>query len=601
MKISCTSLSKEESNAIGRYLEILSRHRRVIGACLYGSKVAGYGGPDSDIDIIVVVKDYSHTVKYSYSRTEEVKISALIVDYFALQKDAEAGLLGEFVVGRLLHTYEALTNHDLFKSIELIYKRRIILEELFDIIRTTNILCTEIKFPLEFVLFSKIKRRSLVYPAALYSYYKIYTGKCAGANLAFALGGFKDALEEIVANDRGLLILKRSATNTEDFVLQIGKKCLVLNKQRERNFIRLKLAKKLQIFSSYVIHAYAGRRVFHYTIREAESKIKRYRSKPICMPEFMASPREYYWKLDEGLVISGRNRKWLDLVAKSSGLVRYTISKKIRLGDINSRTVCYTLQDTSVLSHSISIVAKKFATLKGAKWAALNFWSFSVGSHFKHSFKVDPLFRLGNEYKALRYLRNEIGLNTPAVLAINFERRILVTSFVEGQNMSQIIKDSLKKRSTAGIENIFWIRTAGKNVAMIHSTQSALGNIKPNSIIINNVGGINSRIFFTDLEQFSFNNTEYSSDPIWDIIQFLCWSLKRTNNIPIAKEIVREFLSGYFSCSQLSTRNMETMTMKEYLRQQLFRKSLDYLEQFRPLISTYIAQSIHEEINKLAE
>jgi len=601
MKISCTSLSKEESNAIGRYLEILSRHRRVIGACLYGSKVAGYGGPDSDIDIIVVVKDYPHTVKYSYSRTEEVKISALIVDYFALQKDAEAGLLGEFVVGRLLHTYEALINHDLFKSIELIYKRRIILEELFDIIRTTNILCTEIKFPLEFVLFSKIKRRSSVYPAALYSYYKIYSGKCAGANLAFALGGFKDALEEIMANDRGLLILKRSATNTEDFVLQIGKKRLVLNKQRERNFTRLKLAKKLQIFSSYVIHAYAGRRVFHYTIREAESKIKRYRSKPICMPEFMASPREYYWKLDEGLVISGRNRKWLDLVAKSSGLVRYAISKKIRLGDINSRTVCYTLQDTSVLGHSISIVAKKFATLKGAKWAALNFWSFSVGSHFKHSFKVDPLFRLGNEYKALRYLRNEIGLNTPAVLAINFERRILVTSFVEGQSMSQIIKDSLKKRSTAGIENIFWIRTAGKNVAMIHSTQSALGNIKPNSIIINNVGGINSRIFFTDLEQFSFNNTGYSSDPIWDIIQFLCWSLKRTNNIPIAKEIVREFLSGYFSCSQLSTRNMETMTMKEYLRQQLFRKSPDYLEQFYPLISTYIAQSIHEEINRLAE
>lgn len=601
MKISCTSLSKEESNAIGRYLEILSRHRRVIGACLYGSKVAGYGGPDSDIDIIVVVKDYPHTVKYSYSRTEEVKISALIVDYFALQKDAEAGLLGEFVVGRLLHTYESLINHDLFKSIELIYKRRIILEELFDIIRTTNILCTEIKFPLEFVLFSKIKRRSSVYPAALYSYYKIYSGKCAGANLAFALGGFKDALEEIMANDRGLLILKRSATNTEDFVLQIGKKRLVLNKQRERNFIRLKLAKKLQIFSSYVIHAYAGRRVFHYTIREAESKIKRYRSKPICMPEFMASPREYYWKLDEGLVISGRNRKWLDLVAKSSGLVRYAISKKIRLGDINSRTVCYTLQDTSVLGHSISIVAKKFATLKGAKWAALNFWSFSVGSHFKHSFKVDPLFRLGNEYKALRYLRNEIGLNTPAVLAINFERRILVTSFVEGQSMSQIIKDSLKKRSTAGIENIFWIRTAGKNVAIIHSTQSALGNIKPNNIIINNVGGINSRIFFTDLEQFSFNNTGYSSDPIWDIIQFLCWSLKRTNNIPIAKEIVREFLSGYFSCSQLSTRNMETMTMKEYLRQQLFRKSPDYLEQFYPLISTYIAQSIHEEINRLAE
>src|SRR5919109_1395827 len=337
MKISCTSLSKEESNAIGRYLEILSRRRRVIGACLYGSKVAGYSSPDSDIDIIVVAKDYPHTIKYSYARTEEVKISALIVDCFALQKDAETGLLGEFVVGRLLHIYESLINHDLFKSVELIYKRRIMLEELSDIVRTTKILCTEIKFPLEFLLFSKIKRRISVYPAALYSYYKIYTGKCAAANLAFALEGFKEALKEIVANDRGFLTLKGSATSTDDLVLQIDKKCLILNKERRKSFIRLKFAKKLQIFRPYVVHAYAGRRVFHYTIREAESKIKRYRSKPICIPEFMASPREYYWKLDEGLVIAGRNRKWLDLVAKSLGLVRYAISKKIRLGNINSR------------------------------------------------------------------------------------------------------------------------------------------------------------------------------------------------------------------------------------------------------------------------
>ena len=601
MKISCTSLSKEESNAINKYLEILSKQRKVIGACLYGSKVAGYGGPNSDIDIIVVLRDYPHTVKYSYLRAEEVKISALIVDFFALQKDAEAGLLGEFVVGRLLHTYDVLINRALFKSIDLIYKRRIILEEIFDIIRTTDILCTEIKFPLEFILFSKIKRRSSIYPAALYSYYKMYTGKYAGANLAFALQGFKEALGELMGRDRDLLVLKRSGTNTDDFVLQIGKKCWVPNKHRERNFIKLKLVKELQTLGSYIVHAYAGRRVFQYTIREAQSKIRRHRSQPICMPEFMVSPREYYWKLDEGLVFTGRNKKWLDLIAKSSGLVRYAISKKIRLGDIHSRTMCYTLQDTSAPGHSISVVTKKFGTLKGAKWAALNFWSLSTGPHLKHFFKVDPLFRLGNEYKALRYLRNEIGLNTPSVVAINFECKILVTNFVEGQSMSQIIKDSLKKKSTAGTENIFWIRAAGKNIAVIHSTKSALGNIKPNNVIINNVGGVNSRLFFTDLEQFNFNNTEDSGDPVWDIIQFLCWSLKRTKNIPIAKEIVREFFLGYFSCNQLSTKKVETMPMKEYVRQQLFTKSLDYLEQFYPLISAHIAQSIHEEINRLAE
>ena len=61
---------------------------------------------------------------------------------------------------------------------------------------------------------------------------------------------------------------------------------------------------------------------------------------------------------------------------------------------MNSRTISYTLEDANS-SRSISIVAKKFAKLKGVKWAVLNAWSASTASTYKHSFKVDPLFRLG--------------------------------------------------------------------------------------------------------------------------------------------------------------------------------------------------------------
>jgi hypothetical protein len=136
---------------------------------------------------------------------------------------------------------------------------------------------------------------------------------------------------------------------------------------------------------------------------------------------------------------------------------------------------------------------------------------------------------------------------------------------------------------------------------MIHSTQSALGNIKPNNVIISKSNGSNCGIFFTDLEQFVFSDDQHGSDPIWDIIQILCWSLKRTKNIPIAKEIVREFFTGYFSCGHLSTANIRSTTMKEYIRQQLSSKSTDYIKQFYPLISTAIAQSISEVINEFVD
>ena len=86
-----------------------------------------------------------------------------------------------------------MINHDLFNSIEVFYKKRVILEELFDIVKTTNFLCSEISFPLEFILFSKIKRRSSVYPAAMYSYYKIYTGASASHNFTFCTAGVQES------------------------------------------------------------------------------------------------------------------------------------------------------------------------------------------------------------------------------------------------------------------------------------------------------------------------------------------------------------------------------------------------------------------------
>lgn len=593
MKSNCTSLSKEESTAIDRFLERLAKRRKIIGVCLYGSKVAGYGSPDSDIDIIVVVKDYPFTVKYSYFQSERLRISALIVDYVALQKDAQVGLLGEFVVGRLLHVYESINNHELFKSIEISYKKRIILEELLDIIRTTDTLCTEISFPLEFVLFSKIKHRSLVYPSALYSYYKIYTGTLAKNNLAFALEGLRRALVEIMTGDKELLILKASSTN-DVHLLQISKKLLTLNRKAGRNRLRAKLARKLKVLNSYFVHAYAGRKVFYYTKQEAESKIRRHRTQQITLPEFMANPREYYWKLDEGLIITGSNKKWLDDVAKSSGFQSYTITRKIPLGRANSRTICYTLQDTYNSRRSMSVVAKKFAKLKGIEWGALAL----SGHHLsKYPLRADPLFRLGTEYKALRYLRNEVGLNTPAIFAIDLERRILITEFVNGPSLFHIIQDSLKKTSI-GAENIYWFKLIGKNFAMVHGTNVTLGNLKPNSIIINNTSTLNDSVFFTSLDQFNLNEDHTNICLVWDIIQFLCWSFKRTTNTFVVKEFVREFLSGYFSYNQSPISNKESKT-KAHLFQELYQKSMDYLEQFYPLISSSVARSIHEEISRL--
>jgi tRNA A-37 threonylcarbamoyl transferase component Bud32/predicted nucleotidyltransferase len=551
-----SNISSEYLKIIYNCLDRIAKNNKIVGVCLYGSKVAGYSRPNSDFDIIVVLENYSFIVKYVYLKESKIEVSALLVDRQSLEKDAKTAFLGEFVVGRLLHIYDAILNPDLFKRIETIYKKRVIIEEIFDIVRSNNILSTEISFPLDFIMFSKIKRRSILYPNALYSYYKIYTCENASRNIDFALDGYRRALNEILNEDKELL-----EKNPSDNSLHISEKRILFNKNGKID--SLKLGKKLQDFSSYLIHVYAGRVTFRYAVKEAQSKIKRQEKHQLDLPVFMSSPKESYWKLPEGVLIFN-SRRWLDIIANNVSFQRYSISHKHRLGNVDSRTICLTLKNLDDNSHKM-IVVKKYAKTKGMKWAALNVWTSQV-----RRFKVDPLFRLGNEYKALRYIRN-LGLNTPAIESVILGKRLLVTEFIKGNSLADVIQYSLNEDNE--YNNIDLIKAAGEQIATIHNAKSTFGNIKPKNLIIRG-----NSLYFTGVDQFGFR----SGDPIWDIVQFICRGLKTTNST-VASKVVRGFLLGYSN----------EMT-GEYIKK--LSRSKRYIESFYPVLSPAVARSIKKEI-----
>jgi tRNA A-37 threonylcarbamoyl transferase component Bud32/predicted nucleotidyltransferase len=552
-----SNISSEHLKIIDNCVNKIAKNNKIVGVCLYGSKVAGYSRPNSDFDIIVVLENYSFIVKYVYLKESKIEVSALLVDRQSLEKDATTAFLGEFVVGRLLHIYQPILNPDLFKRIETIYKKRVIIEEIFDIVRLNNILSTEISFPLDFIMFSKIKKRSILYPNALYSYYKIYNCENASRNIDFALDGYRRALNEILNEDKELL-----EKNPSDNSLRISEKRILINKNGKID--SLKLGKKLQDFSSYLIHVYAGRVTFRYAVKEAQSKIKRQKKHELNLPLFMSSPRDSYCKLPEGILIFN-SRRWLDIIANNVSFQRYSISNKRRLGNVDSRTICFTLKNLDDNSHKM-IVVKQYAKTKGVKWAALSVWTSQV-----RRFKVDPLFRLGNEYKALRYIRN-LGLNTPTIESIILGKRLLVTEFIKGNSLADVIQYSLNENNE--YNNIDLIKAAGEQIATIHNDKSTLGNIKPKNLIIRG-----SSLYFTGVDQFGF----HSGDPIWDIVQFICRGLKQTTNSTVASKVVRGFLLGY--SNELTA---------EYIKK--LSRSKRYIESFYPLISPAVARSIKKEI-----
>ena len=545
-----SSISPHELKVIKKCISKVAKGREVVATCIYGSRVAGYNRPDSDIDLLVVLQNYPYVVKYIYFSESSTKVSALAVDRKALLRDAKSAFLGEFVVGRLLHIYQPIVNTEFFAMIERTYKRRVILEEVHDIVESTGVLSTEIIFPLEFVAFSKIKHRMSMYPNAAYSYYKTYT--TSKYNMEFALEAYRRVLADIIAEDKELFAAR------QDGLLQISEKHIFLEKRRTR----LKLTKRLQEFSSYFVHTYAGRKIMHFAVNEAESKIRRRAGQTMKLPDFMLCPRKAYWRLPEGrLIIDGRN--WLDDLARQLG--RYSISKKRRLGSMDSRTTMYVLKHGST---EYKITVKELARSKALKWAMLGLWTASV-----KRFRMDPLFRLGCEYKAIRYIRT-LGLHTPVIEAVVLDRKLLVTRFLEGLTLADVIRNCI--RGKGGDANL--ISEAGAQIAKIHGAGATLGNIKPKNIIISG-----KDLYFTDVDQFMFED----GDPAWDIAQFISWGVKNTRNNTLAAAIAKEFLEGYISVGDTS--NITRIA-----------KSNWYIESFYPVLAPSIAQTIKKEIKAIA-
>src|ERR671917_1965949 len=368
-----SSISLQELKVIRKCISKVAKHRTMIAACIYGSKVAGYDRPDSDIDLLIVLENYPYVVKYTYFRESSTKVSALAVDRKALLKDSQAAFLGEFVVGRLLHIYEPIANAEFLAMIEQTYKRRVILEEVRDILESTGVLGTEIIFPLEFIAFSKIKRRMSLYASAAYSYYKTYT--TSKRNIEFSLEGYHRAIADIIGQDSEIFVAR------QDGLLQISDKRMFV----EKRYNRQKFTKRLREFNSYLVHTYAGRKIMHFAVNEAESKIRRRVRLMMKLPDFMLCPRKAYWRLPEGiLIIDARN--WLQDLSQHLG--SYSVTKKRRLGNKTSRTTMYVLKDSS---DEYKIAVKEVAKSKALKWTMVGLWNEPV-----KRFRMDPLLRIGS-------------------------------------------------------------------------------------------------------------------------------------------------------------------------------------------------------------
>jgi Kae1-associated kinase Bud32 len=519
----------------------LAEDHEIEACCAYGSKVAGYARPDSDYDLLLVLENYNHIIKYMYV-SSNLELSVLIVDSKSLIKDAEKAALGEFVVGRLLHAYEPLENADYFEKVETRYKKRVILEEIKEL-AATNALYDEILIPPEYFLYSKVQKRAKVYPHALYSYIKTYSGPNSQANLQASKKGFVQALKQLQEEGYVEFVNEHVRIVPEKVRAKKGEKA------------SLNVSNMMRGTLSYLVHTYAGRRTLNFVKQEAMSKIKRHKKIKSEIPPELKNPKSLL-RLKEGMIVDGKD--WLRALATSMDFKDYT-AKERKIGDIHAATTLYTITENG---RTEKIVVKHFASVKAVKWAAMNLWVAGI-----KKFKVDPSIRLNREYGAMLHMKT-LGINTPEILAVAPDKRLLITRYIEGETLSDIISSVLDNKTS----DMTVIIEFGKLLHKLHANGCTLVDTKPSNMLVSN-----ERIYFTDLEQFAF-----SDDKAWDVICFIYYSMKFTSNVEGARKVVRAFLDGYVQDGDV----------------QVIKKSLSkkYLPAFYPALVVGVVAAVRDEI-----
>jgi tRNA A-37 threonylcarbamoyl transferase component Bud32/predicted nucleotidyltransferase len=498
-------LTQAERTTLEQIAATLVDAPKIAALCAYGSKVAGYAREDSDYDLIVVSKRFPEGVRYRYVDSP-APVSALIVDEDMLVQDSRSSYLGEFVVGRLLNVYESISNPDLFRTVELEYKKRVIIEALLELASDYGEFGRHLIVPYDYFLFDKLHRRAAIYPPALYSYVHTYTGPQGEENRSISIAGFESAAKEL--QPRGFLKAEPEGVK------------ILSEKLKGDAFTRFQsmFSVTARGVTQYAVHGYAGRVGPSVFSREALSKLRRMREAP---PPFhpLEQPRSVI-RLEEGSLIPDASLLVREL-AKILGFETYS-TKERDIGEPYSTTRVITFEGSS---REKSVVIKNYTDVRSLKWALLGIWASAA-----NRFSTTPAARMEREFGMTLKLQG-IGVLIPSVLAVAPAERILVKEFVPGPTLASIISKFLKGSQDA----IEQVSGYGGLMARIHSSGIALGDAKPSNVIVTDEG-----LYLTDLEQ-----AVSGGDQAWDIAEFLYYTAKLSVRDDAMRRVAAAFLESY--------------------------------------------------------
>jgi tRNA A-37 threonylcarbamoyl transferase component Bud32 len=486
-----------------------------------GNYALGLSNAKTPVEVLLVIHDFQPRLMNYVKVSGEKRVFVFAVDEWIFERDVDRGFLGEALAGGLIFPYIPLVNEDYLHIQEVKLKKRLTLELLENLVLDFPELSYEIHIKPEYFMYETMLSRTRLFPPMIYNLLNFMRENVKKENIKNALHGYLEALKELE---------EEKLVNFSKGYVKISRDFMDKTRSRKARFINLfKPAQKalftslLGIFPKILSLLSENKEIFlkFQLVTEENSKI---------IHQIEDPQRYLYVPTASGLVpLTSR----VDIEAFARKVLSAGKDAEISIEKIGG-----VLNDAYLIKAFINgeerrIVVKRFKDWSSFKWFPLTLWT--VGTR---TFAVLGRSRLEREC-AINQLLNSKGIAVPKLLYVNHAERLIFMEYVEGESTEKVIRRIMDLK-TGGMENdLSIIRRVGEKFAQVHALGIALGDTKPENIVI----GKNGEVCLLDFEQASRNG-----DKVWDVAEFLYYAGHYVSpfvGVRSAELISKAFIEGY--------------------------------------------------------
>jgi len=435
-----------------------------------------------------------------------------MVDRSLLESDVENGALGDFLTDKILYPYQPISNEPYLSDIELAAKRRVVHEEVKDLVVQYGELARGLVAKPEFFGLSRLRRRARGFFPSLNDYIRLLNPEVRDRNLLSLRESFRRAISKLPAD-----------------ILEADGEYFTISDSAVDRWIKARTSKQVvnilkQSQRSVYSYLTKGRTMFlnlELMSRELLAPVGASDLADVSTNQPEDPKNHLFIHTERGLVSLNEESSLEEIISKLRPARPITVSP---LAGMLNEVFLVTLG-------SEKYVAKKFTDWHGFKWFTLNLVAF--GSKL---FAVSGKTRMSNEYGINRFLAKK-GILVPKVVHVNLPQRILIEDYVSGVPLNKLVSKAVNNQSLSGSEQTF-AETLGQTLAAIHRAGVSVGDSKPENFVAHE-----DSVYSVDLEQAG-----RPGDHAWDVAELLyysghyCSSPTPTKGL---KQFVQDFIHGY--------------------------------------------------------